>query len=222
MKSRQIRYVSRLEAEESEGRKGFWPKEIFTSRTVGTPKIDSHLLGLVARSYARGAALDLFTGSGVVAAWYGDIVESVHCTDLNPAAINEAEARLSQMQGVYSFELVDGLPETIKPYDLITANPPYSGDHTSNFSEMVCNDPGHRSLIETVSKLHKYLSTTGKALISWADYESFDFLEGILEENRNLDFEVISSIRDPATPSSEEYFEYRIYMLTRSLEGMHL
>ena len=213
--SRQLDYIARLEAESPEGRLGVWPTLFHTPRTVGSPKLDSHLLGLTARPHARGKALDAFTGSGAVAAWYADQVESVSIWDINSHALKFAAEKLKKICKIVQPLQDEQLVRSFGEYHTITANPPYTSRSATTNSERVCFDPNHTGTKSFIYILPELLASDGKAFLSWVSYADFDLLETWINQAGELEWEIASTIREPAAEPSGNMTEFRVYQVSR-------
>jgi len=211
--SRQIAYLERLSSDDASMRLGFWPNEISTPLGVATPKADSHLLGITARPFARGDALDLFSGSGIVASWLVGKAERMCCCDLSQNALSYAEANLARSFKAFESKQGDVFPSgTDMQYNIITANPPYSDRSIDTGYSEVCFDPGNIATRKLLANIHRYLSNEGVALVSWANFASFQKFEGWARENEKICANVQSNMIEPPDNSGDA-IEYRVYRI---------
>ena len=212
--NRQTSYLRRLQAGDPATRRALWPCAVVTPVLVAVPKIDSHLVGLTARSFAHGKALDLFSGSGVVAAWLDGMVDSVHCCDISNNALDCARVYLATMSFRSTFERADVFPAQVKKYDVVTANPPYSNKEPKSEADRICYDPEHTAVRKLIERLDRFLSDDGCAFISWPSFESFWKFEDFVALNGSLESCIVAEIVE-SHKSSERSVVYRVYKISK-------
>lgn len=159
--------------------------------TVYTLSEDSRLLkDLVSGIDLQGKkALDMGTGSGVIAVKMAEKGASVTATDINPEALEEAE-RNAEEAGVEIETVESDLFENIEAkYDILTFNPPYLPGEEGIGDEEIWR--GGETGVEIVRlflvQVDDYLSECGEVyliLSSRSDYE---------EVVEKFDLEVVDS-----------------------------
>lgn len=146
--------------------------------TVYTPGEDSYLLrDFISELDLQGKkALDMGTGSGVIAVKMAEKGASVTTADINPEALKEAERKAEEV-GVEIGTVKSDLFEDIEgTYDLITFNPPYLPGEEGVGDEEIWRggETGVEIIRFFLEQVDDYLSEEGEVyliLSSRADYE---------------------------------------------------
>ncbi len=154
------------------------------------------------------SVLDLCTGNGIVAL-YAALHGAGHVigTDLNPAAIKNAQLNAKQL-GVANVHFIetDLFPRMGSKFNTITINPPYT-DHPAPDKTAICFwDEGNRVVKTFFKELREYLVPGGAAYISWSDFANQELLPGLA---RQYDYEM----KHVGSKSGRSGFTYHAYQI---------
>jgi SAM-dependent methyltransferase len=209
---RQREYLNRLTAQD--GHAVSWLGRIALPAGIPHPKIDSLLLAITAEPWAHGSILDAFSGSGIVGAHLLYRAGTVLFVDINPACIDFIRGFLatSVEQGQARALVADVYPDDQESFDLIVANPPYVDADAETMHERILFDRRHNSVRRFVSKLSDRLKPTGIALMTWASFSDFNFIEALFRSG-HLDYSVQAEIAEPWPADSAIVAVYRVYRL---------
>lgn len=168
---------------------------ILIHTNVYPPGTDTHLLAKTVRVKKGDKALDLCTGTGVIALQMARLGASrVVGVDLNPRAVENAKEN-KKIMGVERVEfrlgnMFEGITET---FDVITINPPYTDRVATNDVDICFYDEGHKFLKSFFAGLRDRLNPEGVAYIAWSNISSMDILPALADEHN---FELTEVSRD--------------------------
>ncbi len=167
--------------------------KLLIKANVYSPGTDTYLLANTIKINPGDTALDLCTGTGVIAIKMALLgAESILGIDLNPKAVENANEnkKLAQLNNITfrqgnMFEGVDG------KFDVITINPPYTDQKPCNEIEVCFFDEGHKYVKNFFKKLRQHLNPGGKAYIAWSNIGPMDLLPQ-LAQKYNFKLRVLS------------------------------
>ena len=168
------------------------------------PREDSFLLQKQISEYAKGAVLDICTGTGILAEEAAKTAEQVIAADINPEAIDYCKKHIKQKNIKF---VASNLFENIKhKFDLIIINPPYlPNDPRIKDAALDGGKHGYEFIRRFLKRARQYLKADGKILLLFSSLTDKDKVGEIIKENR-LRYKQISSLK----LDFEELFVYII------------
>ncbi|MCK4589708.1 MAG: methyltransferase [Nanoarchaeota archaeon] len=179
---------------------------------VYEPREDSELLRKYVRKYAKGAVLDMGTGSGIQAeeAVKKTNVKKVVAVDINPEVKKYITNQKIKVVISDLFSRVKG------KYDLIIFNPPYLPEDSGiEDAALYGGKQGYEILVRFLESVNDYLEDDGKVLVVFSNLTQKDMVDMSIERNL-LDFKLLDSMKLPL-------FEVLYcYLITKSEVLKHL
>lgn len=167
--------------------------KILIHTNVYSPGTDTHLMANTVRIRPGDDALDLGTGTGVIACKLALLgAGSVIGTDMNPRAIDNANEnkKLLGLKNV-NFRLRNVFEGVTKKFDVIVTNLPYTNKKPSNDIDICFYDEGHKVLHSFFAGLRSHLKPGGVAYIAWSNIGPMDLLPELAKKN-NFSLELAS------------------------------
>lgn len=149
------------------------------------PYLDSEMIIQHLSLKPTDTALDVGTGSGIIALWMASRVERVVATDISPAAIDTVRLnaeRLGLTEKLSAFEADLFPPPEAGPFDIVTFNSPFSDHPADDVAGRSVWDPGHATVKRFFSEIGAWLRPGGRLYFSWADFADFAFIEALMTE----------------------------------------
>jgi release factor glutamine methyltransferase len=150
--------------------------------TLGT---DTYLLANTVKIEKGQDALDLCTGTGVIACKLVLLgAKLVLGVDLNPKAVKNAKEN-KNLLGLNNatFRLGNMFVNIDNKFDVITINPPYTDKPATNDIDICFYDGGHKALIDFFGGLQDHLKPGGIAYIAWSNItDEMDLLPRLAKE----------------------------------------
>lgn len=150
---------------------------------VFPPVIDSELLASHIHVKSGDRILDLTTGSGVLAVIAGLQGATGIAVDINPTAVENANANFNHYQlqmKAFRSDLFENVPHDT--YDYIYVDGPYTeGKITESLEYSFYGARGF--LTRLFSEASRFLNPQGKILITFAEWGEVDFLESTAAKN---------------------------------------
>lgn len=172
------------------------------------PSEDSYLIFEQIKEFARGNALDMGTGTGILALEAAKRAEFVYAADINEDALRHAEKKarehnIKNIKFVLS-DLFGYFRQNPLLFDLIVFNPPYLPEDKNEpkeiFAATTGGKKGYEILERFFSEASNYLMPDGKIIIVFSTLTNKDKVHSIMERycfnfqklsERSFDFETI-------------------------------
>ncbi len=181
---------------------------------VYEPREDSELLEAVVREHARGACIDIGTGTGIqaFAALENPNVTRVVAVDINPAAVARVEARIAELapsEQARIHALQSDMYEHVAAddrFDTIISNTPYLPDEETDVDPALYGGPGgYEWILRCINESLPRLARGGQMLLVISSLSNKERIDRELKA-RHLIFEEVAEL----AMFFERLFVYRI------------
>lgn len=173
----------------------------------------SHLLGeaVLAETQPLERALDMGTGSGVNAILAASKGADVLAVDINPIALQAAEANAARNGLAQRIEVrrSDVFSDVDGRFDLIVFDPPFRWFRARDWTESAMADEGYQALTRFFRQARGHLSDAGRMLISFGTSGDLGYLEALVIEE-GFTAEVIASDDLTREGWKVDYFAFRL------------
>jgi methylase of polypeptide subunit release factors len=202
----------------------FFGERIICAPNVGSPRIDSELLYLAARSCLVSqpdTVFEPFCGTGAISLLFAKAGSQVSMTDISPDAVTNARRNVISLNLAdhVTVAQADVFTNDEKKFDLIVANPPYTDHPAPNTVARIKWDPGHESINRFLEGARSRLRRNGELFLSWASYAAYPYIESLIL-GHGLKYRIILEYWSYSTPapmtmrhdkSTRPTYSYRVY-----------
>jgi len=171
--------------------------KIYKPRKIYEPREDSFFLRDEIKNYAdkhikgkrKLRALDIGTGSGILAEEAAKYCDEVLAVDINPEVVEHA--KLSIKNSNISFRLSNLFLNVLGKFDLIIFNPPYLPNHPK-LKDIALDGgkKGYELVQRFIEEASDYLTSNGKILLLISSFTKKASVERIMKKN-NFNFEIV-------------------------------
>ena len=173
----------------------------------------SHLLGeaVLAETQPLDRVLDMGTGSGVNAILAASKGADVLAVDINPIAIQAAEANAARNGVAHRIEVrrSDVFSDVDDQFDLIVFDPPFRWFRPRDWTESAMADEGYLAMTRVFRQARGHLCEAGRMLISFGTSGDLGYLKTLVAEE-GFTAEVIASDDLTRQGWKVEYFAFRV------------